>query len=204
MCSSMTKTRFLRVDEAQRCRVPQRFVHASVCVNSSSAPFLVSLRWFRLTQTCCFLCWFSGSSAASRLDSSNPTNYHSFVCLPAEPVCPDADPIVQSHCPAKFPSEPLCLLLKCTTCRVRTFRLDTSPAFQEVQLYTADPDQDALTVGLRTPLRPPASGSPKPTMNRQDDKQTPSATMTHCSASSLHVQRRMIGVEAPQQPPYCI
>lgn len=57
-------------------------------------------------------------------------------------------------------------------------------------------------MGLRTPPLPPATDSPKPTSNRQADKQsTPSATMTHCSASSLHVQRRMKGLKQPNSPP---
>ena len=74
--------------------------------------------------------------------------------------------------------------------------------WQEVQLYTADPDPSALSTGLRAPalisspvllnhkrLTNSSKASPpevEQSPSEPPDKQTRSATMTHCSASSLH------------------
>ncbi|KAL3162881.1 hypothetical protein ABBQ32_009330 [Trebouxia sp. C0010 RCD-2024] len=58
---------------------------------------------------------------------------------------------------------------------------------QEVQLYTADATQVALTVGSRVHTMSPASESHKPpSSSHKATKERPSATMTHCSASSFH------------------
>lgn len=195
------KTCFLRVDEAQRCRVHSALfmpLYAStahrhpigvfeVVQANTDVLFPVLVQWLK----CCL-----------QVGLGNPSNSHS--CLPScRPCLSRCRPCYAISLPlTKSPGKPSCLLLNCTTCRVAVLRLNACPAFQEVQLYTADPDQDALTVGLRIPPMHPATDSPKPTSNRQADKQsTPSATMTHCSASSLDVQRRIKGLKQPNSPP---
>ena len=76
----------------------------------------------------------------------------------------------------------------------------TCIAVQEVQLYTADVDHTALTMGLRTPTMSPASQSPKLPGNSHD-KETRSATMTHCSASSFHAPEPMKEVKRDSSTP---
>ena len=56
-------------------------------------------------------------------------------------------------------------------------------------------------MGLRAPTMSPASASLKPpNHSQQPDRQAPSATMTHCSASSLHVQRHVKGLKQQHSP----
>ena len=69
-------------------------------------------------------------------------------------------------------------------------------AVQEVQLYTADATQAALTMGSHAPTMSPASEALKPPSSSQEPaKPRPSATMTHCSASSFHEQRHTKGAK---------
>lgn len=96
--------------------------------------------------------------------------------------------------------KPVCLLLLHISCITAAQWQNASHATQEVQLYTAEPDQNALTMGLRAPTMSPASASPKlPSDSQQPDKQNPSVTTTHCSASSLHVHQHRKGLKQQHQ-----
>jgi hypothetical protein len=81
---------------------------------------------------------------------------------------------------------------------------------QEVQLFTADADQQALTMGLRTHAVGPIKQDPTPqdgcTTSKVAFKEEPdsqenhtqqdSASQAHCSANSLHAQGHLQGVTA--------
>ncbi len=83
---------------------------------------------------------------------------------------------------------------------------------QEVQLFTADADQQALTMGLRTHAVGPIKQDPTPqdgcTTSKVACKEEPDsqeintqqdladASQAHCSANSLHAQGHLQGVTA--------
>lgn len=96
------------------------------------------------------------------------------ACLKSQHTCIDCKttyPSTQNH-------------LSCSAARCSQ---QIHSAVQEVQLYTADATQVALTVGSRVHTMSPASESHKPpSSSHKATKERPSATMTHCSASSFH------------------
>ncbi len=79
---------------------------------------------------------------------------------------------------------------------------------QEVQLFTADADQQALTMGLRTHAIGPIKQDPTPqdgcitskvAFKEEPDSQennTQQESQAHCSANSLHAQGHLQGVTA--------
>lgn len=187
------KTQFLRVEEAHRCCVRSAlfmplyaaaarqhpFGVFEVVPADTHVPFPVLVQWLK-------------SCLQVSINPSNKPYFHHSSHRPRCLHCLESFFNLQHTCIDYNSTHPSTQ----STTRPAVGAANTYAAVQEVQLYTADATQVALTLGSRVHTMPPAFDSPKPpSISHGAAKKRPSASMTHCSASSFHEQRHSKGAK---------